>query len=67
MDSNIARDTEENCTLDLTLSYGRSVGRRFKRLIENKESVNGRKLKREEILDIYRKFDLELQKSLPIQ
>jgi len=63
----VAKETEQNCIFDLNLSYGRSAGRRFQRLLENRKSFLGRELTREEILDVYKRFDLELKKTKPIE
>jgi hypothetical protein len=63
----VAKETEQNCILDLNSSYGRSAGRRFQRLLENRKSFLGRELKIEEILDVYKRFDLELKKTKPIK
>jgi hypothetical protein len=67
METNVARETGQNCIFDLNLSYSRSAGRRFARLLEVREQNKGKQLTKEEILDIYRKFDSELKKSLPMQ
>jgi hypothetical protein len=67
MNIKIAQETEANCILDITKSYGRSAGRRFQRLLENREQAFGQKLTHEEILNVYRLFDLELQKTLTVQ
>ena len=56
--------TRSDCTLDLTMSYGRFAGMRLTQAINEKEQVLNRKLSRMEILEMYREIDAELSRTL---
>jgi hypothetical protein len=56
--------TKSDCSLDLNLSYGRFASLRlYKAINEKKQSLN-RKLKREEILEMYREIDADLCRTV---
>jgi hypothetical protein len=56
----VIETTKSDCMLDLTLNYGRYAGNRFSNACNEREEALGRKLLREEILEIYREIDAEL-------
>jgi hypothetical protein len=56
--------TRSDCTLDLTMSYGRFAGIRLTKAINEREQELDRRLSRDEVLDMYHEIDQELSRTL---